>query len=284
MGGNEGILNLQKMQCFENKDKLKIEVEKQKEEIKILKSDKLEKEGQIKILKENLEENKNELDDYKNKMVKLEEGHILALDQLSKIKEEFGKLKEENEKIFEEKVELLKELEENKLKIGKYEEDKKLELINLDKLKEENEGIFKGKNKLLKDLEESKIKIMKIEEENKKLTKKLKDSENSIFPLRHEISQNKRNYEQAIKQIKDLAEDRDGQIKTLTERNAAYSDAKYEAEKKAKELLIKNEQLQIENKDFVANIQLKDEKIRSFEMQVKEVYSGGKLLREKFSL
>ncbi|CAK5078653.1 unnamed protein product [Meloidogyne enterolobii] len=33
-------------------------------------------------------------------------------------------------------------------------------------------------------------------------------------------------------QIKDLAEDRDGQIKTLTERNAAYSDAKYEAEKK----------------------------------------------------
>uniref|UniRef100_A0A914MI53 Uncharacterized protein n=1 Tax=Meloidogyne incognita TaxID=6306 RepID=A0A914MI53_MELIC len=37
-------------------------------------------------------------------------------------------------------------------------------------------------------------------------------------------------------QVKDLAEDRDGQIKTLTERNAAYSDAKYEAEKKLKEI------------------------------------------------
>uniref|UniRef100_A0A914M2E2 Uncharacterized protein n=1 Tax=Meloidogyne incognita TaxID=6306 RepID=A0A914M2E2_MELIC len=112
---------------------------------------------------------------------------------------------------------------------------------------------------------------MKIEEENKKLAKKLKDSENLIFPLRHEISQNKRNYEQALKQVKDLAEDRDGQIKTLTERNAAYSDAKYEAEKKAKELLAKNEQLQLENNDFVTNIQLKDDKIRSFEMQVKEL-------------
>nr|CAD2183172.1 unnamed protein product [Meloidogyne enterolobii] len=268
MGGNEKIFSLQKMQfeCFENKNKLEIEVEKQKEEIKSLESDKLEKEV-IKILNENLEENKNELDEYKNKMAKLEEERYLVENELFKFKADFEKLKEENEKIFEEKLELLKELEENKLKIEKYEEDKKLELINLAKLKKENEGIFKVKNKLL---EENKIKIMKIEEENKKLTKKLKDSENSIFPLRHEISQNKRNYEQAIKQVKDLAEDRDGQIKTLTERNAAYSDAKYEAEKKAKELLAKNEQLQLENKDFIAKIQLKDEKIRSFEMQVKE--------------
>ena len=112
-----------------------------------------------------------------------------ASNNLFKFKKEFGKLKEENENI-------LKELEENKLKIEKYEEDKKLELINLAKLKNENEGIFKVKNKLL---EENKIKIMKIEEENKKLAKKLKDSENLIFPLRHEISQNKRKYEQAIK-------------------------------------------------------------------------------------
>uniref|UniRef100_A0A915LK43 Uncharacterized protein n=1 Tax=Meloidogyne javanica TaxID=6303 RepID=A0A915LK43_MELJA len=57
MDGNEKILNsLQKMQLeyFENENKLEIEVEKQKEEIK--------------ILKENLEKKKNELDDYKNKM------------------------------------------------------------------------------------------------------------------------------------------------------------------------------------------------------------------------
>uniref|UniRef100_A0A915LJA8 Uncharacterized protein n=1 Tax=Meloidogyne javanica TaxID=6303 RepID=A0A915LJA8_MELJA len=199
MGGNEKILNsLQKMQleCFENKNKLEIEVEKQKEEIKSLELDKLGKEGEIKILKENLEENKNELDDYKNKVVKLGEERYLVENELFKFKEEFEKLKEENKKIFEEKLQFLKELEGNKLKIEKYEEDKKLELINLAKLKNENEGIFKVKNKLL---EENKIKIMKIEEENKKLAKKLKDSENLIFPLRHEISQNKRNYEQALK-------------------------------------------------------------------------------------
>nr|CAD2183174.1 unnamed protein product [Meloidogyne enterolobii] len=212
-------------------------------------------------------------------MVKLEEERLLAENELFKFKENFEKSKEENEKIFKEKLELLKELEENKLKIEKYEEDKKLELINLAKLKNENEEIFKEKAQLLKEFKEYKIKMTKIEEvnksnltkteeDNKKLTKKSEISENIICQLRQEISQNKKNYKQEIKQVKDLAENRVEQIKTLTERNAAYSDAKYEAEKKAKELLTKIEQLQIENKDFVAKIQLKDEKIRSFEKEV----------------
>jgi len=37
--------------------------------------------------------------------------------------------------------------------------------------------------------------------------------------------------------------------------------------------LSKIEQLQIENKEFVTNIQLKNAKIRSFEMKVKEVFT-----------
>uniref|UniRef100_A0A914N488 Uncharacterized protein n=1 Tax=Meloidogyne incognita TaxID=6306 RepID=A0A914N488_MELIC len=195
--------------------------------------------NEIKILKENLEENKKELDDYKNKIVKLGEEHILALDQLSKIKEDFEKLENENGTVFEEKARLLKELDQYK------------------------------------------IKMIKMEEENKKLTKKLKDSENIISQLRHEISQNKRNYEQAIKQVKDLTKEQAEQIKILTERNAAYSDAKYEAEKKAKELLTKIEQLQVENKEFVTNIQLKNAKIRSFEMKVKEWQSANDSLNIK---
>ncbi|CAK5073866.1 unnamed protein product [Meloidogyne enterolobii] len=199
MSGNETILNnLQKMQleCSENKNKLKIEVEKQEEEIK--------------ILKENLEEKKNELNEYKNKMLKLEEERVLAFDQLSKIKENFEKSKEENEKIFKEKLGLLKELEENKLKIEKYEEDKKLVLINLAKLKNQNEEISKEKTQLLKEFKEYKIKMTKIEEvnksnltkteeDNKKLTKKSEISENIICQLRQEISQNKKNYKQEIK-------------------------------------------------------------------------------------
>nr|CAD2183176.1 unnamed protein product [Meloidogyne enterolobii] len=57
--------------------------------------------------------------------------------------------------------------------------------------------------------------------------------------------------------------------------------AKYEAEKKAKELLTKIEQLQVENKEFVTNIQLKNAKIRSFEMKVKEWQSANDSLNIK---
>uniref|UniRef100_A0A915LMR7 Uncharacterized protein n=1 Tax=Meloidogyne javanica TaxID=6303 RepID=A0A915LMR7_MELJA len=134
----------------------------------------------------------------------------LILAKLDLVGEDFEKLKEENEKIFKEKIELIGKLKEINSQKEKYEEDKKLELINLAKLKNTNEEIFKEKTQLLKEFKEYKIKMTKIEEVNKskltkieedykKLTKKSEISENIISQLRQEISQNKKNYKQEIK-------------------------------------------------------------------------------------
>nr|CAD2136197.1 unnamed protein product [Meloidogyne enterolobii] len=222
---------------------LEMEVETQKqqdEKIKYLDWDKLEEEEEIKILKENLE----------------------ALNELFKIRENSEELKEENEKI-------LKELEENKLKIEKYEEDKKLELINLAKLKNENEGIFKVKNKLLKELEEYKIKMIKKEEENKlnlikieeefkELNKKLKNSENLIYQLRQEIGE--------IYLEKSKLED---------ELHDALTEAKYETEKNNEllkqiiELNSEKTNISMENIFLLAEVRNKDVEIRAFKLQVK---------------
>nr|CAD2125199.1 unnamed protein product [Meloidogyne enterolobii] len=219
-----------------------IKQKQQEEKIKYLELVNLENEEEIKILKKKSE---------------------AASNNLFKFKKEFGKLKEENEKI-------LKELEENKLKIEKYEEDKKLELINLAKLKNENEGIFKVKNKLLKELEEYKIKmikkeegnklnLIKIEEEFKELNKKLKNSENLIYQLRQEIGE--------IYLEKSELED---------ELHDALTVDKYETEKNNEELLKQIKELNLEktnvlvenNNLLTKNIE-KDEKISLFELQVK---------------
>jgi len=94
----------------------------------------VEKEEEIKILKENLEENKN---DYENKLAKLEEERYLALDEFLKIKEEFEKLKNEKEKISKEKIGLLitERLEKNNLKLL-FEEDYKKLTSTLDTCKD----------------------------------------------------------------------------------------------------------------------------------------------------
>nr|CAD2125205.1 unnamed protein product [Meloidogyne enterolobii] len=55
--------------------------------------------------------------------------------------------------------------------------------------------------------------MTKMEEENKKLTKKLKDSENIISQLRKENLKNKEIYEEE-EEIEDFAEDPDEQIMT----------------------------------------------------------------------
>ncbi|CAK5073872.1 unnamed protein product [Meloidogyne enterolobii] len=207
--------------------------QQQQNKIKYLELDKYEKEDEIRILK------------------KTSDG---ALDQLSKFKKEFGKLKEENEKILKEKLELLKELEENKLKIGKYEEDKKLELINLAKLKSENEGIFKVKNKLLEELEEYKIKIVEIDEENKELNKKLKDSE---YRREHEI--------EVIYLERSEFEDE------LREIHLTYETEKNNEEllKQIKELNLEKTNILVENNNLLTKNIEKDEKISSLGLQVK---------------
>ncbi|CAK5078182.1 unnamed protein product [Meloidogyne enterolobii] len=209
------------------------EQQQQENKIKYLELDKYEKEDEIRILK------------------KKSEG---ALDQLSKFKKEFGKIKEENEKILKEKLELLKELEENKLKMGKYEEDKKLELINLAKLKNENEGIFKLKNKLLEELEEYKIKIVEIDEENKELNKKLKDSE---YRREHEI--------EVIYLERSEFEDE------LREIHLTYETEKNNEEllKQIKELNLEKTNVLVENNKLLTKNIEKDEKISLFELQVK---------------
>ncbi|CAK5073865.1 unnamed protein product [Meloidogyne enterolobii] len=104
---------------------LQKEVEQQKEKIKSLELDKFKKEEEIKILKENLEENKNV---YENKLLKLEEERVLALDEFLKIKEEFEKLKNEKEKISKEKIGFLitERLEKNNLTLLSEEDYKKL--------------------------------------------------------------------------------------------------------------------------------------------------------------
>ncbi|CAK5073871.1 unnamed protein product [Meloidogyne enterolobii] len=219
---------------------LEMEVETQQQQqnkIKYLELDKYEKEDEIRILK------------------KTSDG---ALDQLSKFKKEYGKIKEENEKILKEKLELLKEFEENKLKIEKYEEDKKLELINLAKLKNENEGIFKVKNKLLEELEEYKIKIGEKEEECKELNKKLRNCENIISQLRQKISD--------IYMEKSKLED---------DLHDALAEAEYETEKneelltQIKELNLEKTNILVENNSLLTEIREKDEKISSLELHLK---------------
>ncbi|CAK5078651.1 unnamed protein product [Meloidogyne enterolobii] len=209
------------------------EQQQQENKIKYLELDKYEKEDEIKILK------------------KTSDG---ALDQVSKIKKKFGKIKEENEKILKEKLELLKELEENKLKIEKYEEDKKLELINLAKMKNENEGIFKVKNKLLEELEEYKNKMLKIEEENKELNKKLKDSE---YRREHEIG--------VIYLERSEFEDE------LREIHLTYESEKNNEQllKQIKELNLEKTNVLVENNSLLTEIREKNEKISSLELQVK---------------
>ncbi|CAK5078191.1 unnamed protein product [Meloidogyne enterolobii] len=61
-------------------------------------------------------------------------------------------------------------------------------------------------------------------------------------------------------------------METLNERTIYFNETIYNAEKKAEELLEKNEQLQFENKDFIAKIKLKDEKIRAFEMESETIF------------
>uniref|UniRef100_A0A914M5N7 Candidate secreted effector n=1 Tax=Meloidogyne incognita TaxID=6306 RepID=A0A914M5N7_MELIC len=92
------------------------------------------------------------------------------------------------------------------------------------------------------------------------LNKKLEISEYLIFSLRLEIKLNKRKYEQEIKGIKDLAEDLE-EIKILDKCNFTFSEASHEENENTKELLSKDEQLQLE-------IQKKEMKILSLEMEV----------------
>uniref|UniRef100_A0A915LJ87 Uncharacterized protein n=1 Tax=Meloidogyne javanica TaxID=6303 RepID=A0A915LJ87_MELJA len=166
---------------------LQKEVEQQKEKIRGLELDKFKKEEEIKILKENLEENKNV---YENKLAKLEEERVLALDEFLKIKEEFEKLKNEKEKISKEKIKLL--------------------------IKER--------------LEKSNLTLL-YEEDYKKLTSTLDTCKDIISQLKQKISENKKNYEQEIKQAKDLTNEQAEHIKMLNERNVALNEDRNEADK-----------------------------------------------------
>ncbi|CAK5079770.1 unnamed protein product [Meloidogyne enterolobii] len=136
-----------------------------------------------------------------------------------------------------------------------------LELVKkeeeMDKIREEGDEYFNKLSVSNDKLEESSKKINILEEENKKLNK-------NMSQLKKDIFQNKKNYEQEIQKFTNMAD-------KLSKINLNLKEDKDEVNKKNKDLLEKNEQLQSQLKNCYKLIQEKNKKICSFEMQAKKV-------------
>uniref|UniRef100_A0A915P3R9 Uncharacterized protein n=1 Tax=Meloidogyne floridensis TaxID=298350 RepID=A0A915P3R9_9BILA len=192
-------------QLQELNEKMSGNQKQQEEKIKYLELDKVEKEEEIKILKENLEENKNV---YENKILKCEQPEIKDLaEDLEEIKildkcnftfREASHEENENTKELLSKDEQLQlEIQKKEMKILSLEmevetqkqQEEKIKYLDWDKLEEEEEikilkenlealnELFKIREnseelkeeneKILKELEENKLKIEKYEEDKK---------------------------------------------------------------------------------------------------------------------